>query len=321
MKVIGQYELDPELEQALYAVLAREAAPATLIAGVEAELRSRQRVASIPRFQPLVTQVESSWAGLWSMGAHIAAVALVMFVVFAGGRVVVAPTHVTVQHVELKPFVPMTLSGNKAMGGGGGGGDHELTEASKGHLPKFADKQITPPRLVRNTDPKIPVEPTVVMPKEVKLPDSDLPNVGMPQSPQVALASQGPGSEGGFGVGSHGGMGPGDGNGVGPGDGGGIGGGVMSPGSGVVAPVLLYEVDPEFSDEARRARYQGICIVALVVDAHGNPTQERVVRPLGMGLDEKALEAVSQYRWKPALYHGKPVAVEMQVVVNFHIMM
>jgi periplasmic protein TonB len=320
MNDIGQYEVDPELEQALYAALAREAAPATLIAGVEAALRQRQITASIPRFQPLNVSVQNSWAGLWSMGAHIAAAALVAFVVFAGARTVVVPPQLAVQHVEVKPFVPMTLPGTKAMGGGGGGGDRELTEASKGHLPKFADKQIAPPQLVRNDNPKIPVEPTVVMPKEVKLPDADLPNIGIPQSPQVALASQGQGSSGGFGTGSHGGMGPGDGGGIGPGSGGGTGGGVMSPGGGVVPPVLLNWVNPEFSDEARRAKYQGVCIVSLIVDEHGNPTHERIERSLGMGLDEKALEAVSQYRWKPALYKGKPVPVAMSVVVNFHIM-
>jgi protein TonB len=60
--------------------------------------------------------------------------------------------------------------------------------------------------------------------------------------------------------------------------------------------------------------------VSLVVDEHGNPTRIRVTRSLGMGLDEKAVEAVEQYRWKPAYYHGRPVAVEMTVVVNFHIM-
>lgn len=320
MNDVSQYEMDPELEQALYTALAREAAPATLLAGVEAALRQRQVTAAIPRFQPLNVSVHNSWAGLWSMGAHIAAAVLVAFVVFAGARTVVVPAPVAVAPVEVKPFVPMTLPGHQAMGGGGGGGDHELTEASKGHLPKFADRQIAPPQLVRNDNPKIPVEPTVVVPSEVKLPDADLPNIGLPQSPQVALASQGQGSSGGFGTGSRGGMGPGDGNGIGPGSMNGTGGGVMSSGAGVVPPKLIYLVDPEFSDEARRAKYQGVCIVSLIVDEHGNPTNERIERSLGMGLDEKALEAVSQYRWKPAMYHGKPVAVAMSVVVNFHIM-
>jgi TonB family protein len=213
----------------------------------------------------------------------------------------------------------MNLPGKDAMGGGGGGGAHELVEASKGHLPKFADRQLAPPQLVRDDNPKIPVEPTVVMPP-IKLPDADLPNVGMPQSPQVSLASQGPGSNSGFGIGSHGGIGSGDGPGIGPGQDGSTGGGIMHHGAGVSAPVILYSVEPEFSDEARRAKFQGTCLVALVVDEHGNPTQIHVARSIGMGLDEKAVEAVRQYKFKPAFYRGHPVAVEMVVVVNFRIL-
>ena len=69
--------------------------------------------------------------------------------------------------------------------------------------------------------------------------------------------------------------------------------------------------DPEFSDEARRAKYQGVCVVSLIVDAQGNPQRVQVVRHLGMGLDEKAVEAVRQYKFKPATLQGKPVPVEV----------
>ena len=62
----------------------------------------------------------------------------------------------------------------------------------------------------------------------------------------------------------------------------------------VSAPVPLNNVEAEFSDEARRAKYQGVCLISLIVDAQGNPQNPRVVRALGMGLDEKALEAVMQ---------------------------
>jgi TonB family protein len=83
--------------------------------------------------------------------------------------------------------------------------------------------------------------------------------------------------------------------------------------------VLIYAPDPEFSDEARRAKYQGVCVVSLIVDSQGNPQRVRVVRPLGMGLDEKALEAVRQYKFKPAVYQGHPVPVEINIEVNFRI--
>ena len=92
-----------------------------------------------------------------------------------------------------------------------------------------------------------------------------------------------------------------------------------SLGGGVSSPILIYDPDPEFSDEARRAKYQGICLVALVVDSQGNPQQVHVARPLGMGLDEKAVEAVRQYKFKPAIFRGKPVAVAINIEVNFRI--
>ena len=83
--------------------------------------------------------------------------------------------------------------------------------------------------------------------------------------------------------------------------------------------MLVYAPDPEFSDEARRAKYQGVCIIALIVDAQGNPQNVRELRHLGMGLDEKAIEAVRQYRFKPAMYQGHPVAVQMVINVDFHL--
>ena len=95
----------------------------------------------------------------------------------------------------------------------------------------------------------------------------------------------------------------------------------MARGGGdVSAPKLISSVDPEFTDEARRAKYQGIVIVGIIVDAQGNPQNVHVIRAIGYGLDEKAIEAVKQYRFKPAIKQGKgPVPVSMNVVVNFHI--
>lgn len=220
--------------------------------------------------------------------------------------------------VDVKPFIPIAPK-MQAMGGGGGGGVHSPVEASKGHLPEISKHPITPPQLLKVDHPKLPAPPSIMMPNEVKLPNANMPNIGMPNSPQVALASQGGGSGSGFGSGTGGGIGSGNGNGLGPGEGGGYGGGVMRPGGGVSKPVLIYSVDPEFSDEARRAKYQGICVVSLIVDAHGNPQNIQVVRALGMGLDQKAEEAVKQYKFKPAYYHGHPVPVLINVEVNFRI--
>ncbi len=93
----------------------------------------------------------------------------------------------------------------------------------------------------------------------------------------------------------------------------------MHVGNGVQAPKLIYSVDPEFSDEARKAKFQGTSVVALIVDANGLPQNIRVIRALGMGLDEKAVAAVQQYRFKPATFQGHAVPVEIDVEVDFHI--
>ncbi|MGH9588439.1 MAG: energy transducer TonB [Acidobacteriaceae bacterium] len=220
--------------------------------------------------------------------------------------------------IDVKPFIPITPK-MQPMGGGGGGGVHSPIEASKGHLPEMSKHPIAPPQLLKVDHPKLPAPPSIMMLSHVKLPDANMPNIGMPNSPQVALASQGGGSGSGFGSGSGGGLGSGNGNGLGPGSGGNTGGGVMRPGGGVSAPVLLHYVDPEFSDEARRAKYQGICVVSLIVDKNGDPQNIQIVRALGMGLDQKAEEAVRQYKFKPAYYHGHAVPVLINVEVNFRI--
>ena len=118
---------------------------------------------------------------------------------------------------------------------------------------------------LRIDHPKLGVEPT----ETVNIPDNNkLPNMGMAQSQQVALASQGRGSGSGFGQGMGGGIGAGRGSGVGPGSGGGYGGGLMSVGGGVIAPVVIHPVEPEFTDDARRANYQGIVSIKLLSLIH-----------------------------------------------------
>jgi len=122
-----------------------------------------------------------------------------------------------------------------------------------------------------------------------------------------------------MGNGSGTGIGGGNGNGVGPGSGGNAGGGVMHIGGGISSPVVIHEVDPEFSEEARKAKFAGNVEVYLWVDEAGNPSHVRVVRGVGMGLDERAEEAVRQYKFKPAMRDGKPVKVDLYIDVNFQI--
>lgn len=90
-------------------------------------------------------------------------------------------------------------------------------------------------------------------------------------------------------------------------------------GGDVSAPVLVYSVDAEFTQKAKRAKHEGVSIVSCIVDSSGMPQQVHTIQRLGMGLDEKALEAVRQYRFKPSMLHGEPVAVEITIEVNFHI--
>ena len=93
----------------------------------------------------------------------------------------------------------------------------------------------------------------------------------------------------------------------------------MSVGGGVSAPQVLNSVEPQFTEDARRADFQGSAAIQLIVDAQGNPQNLRVLRHLGMGLDQMALDAVRQYKFKPAMYQGHPVAVQMVIEVDFHL--
>jgi TonB family protein len=90
-------------------------------------------------------------------------------------------------------------------------------------------------------------------------------------------------------------------------------------GGSVSAPVVVHSVVPEFTDEARKAKYQGAVIVSIIVDAQGMPRNVHVTRPLGMGLDQKAIEAVMKFRFKPAMKDGKPVPVQVSIEINFRL--
>jgi protein TonB len=195
---------------------------------------------------------------------------------------------------------------------GGGGGQRGPTPVVKGHLPKFAETQITPPKAPPLEQPKIQMpEPTIQVQPDLKMANNNMPNIGMPNSPVVGTGSMGNGQGSG--------LGSGNGSGLGPGTGGNYGGGLEKIGGGVSTPVPIYTVEPEFSEEARKAKFMGVVLVNLIVDANGRPQNVHTLRGVGMGLDEKAVEAVKQYKFRPAMKNGKPVAVELNVEVNFQI--
>jgi TonB family protein len=94
---------------------------------------------------------------------------------------------------------------------------------------------------------------------------------------------------------------------------------VVRIGRGVTAPRVIHQTEPAFSDQAREAKYQGVVVVSLIVDKTGRPRNIRIVRPLGLGLDQKAVETISTWQFDPAKKDGEPVDVVINVEVNFHL--
>jgi len=252
-----------------------------------------------------------------SVGFNVIILALVVF--FGGRRIAeeVAKTELTPLDVGSADLITPKMK--SVAGGGGGGGSNDIIPASKGKLPKLEPTPIAPPQVPKIERPTLPMDAAIAIQKEIQLPTNPMPNIGVTSSPNVTLASNGTGSSGGMGSGDHGGLGSGSGGGYGPGSGGNFGGGVESIGGDVSAPKCIYQPEAEFSEEARRAKYQGAVLVTLIVDKDGNAQDVRVLRPIGYGLDEQAVKAVRLYKFKPANKVGKgPVAVRLNYLVNFH---
>ncbi len=223
--------------------------------------------------------------------------------------------------VDISPYLAQLRNqGAQDSGGGGGGGQNMPTPPSQGRLPRFDQQQITPPTpVIRNPDPILSAEPTVVLDPNTSIAQLDTNLFGDPLS-NIGLPSAGGGTGGGIGTGRGGGIGSGTGAGVGPGSGGGIGGGVFRVGGGVSAPRLTRKVEPEYSEEARKAKYSGVVVLAVEVWPDGKAHNVRVVRSLGLGLDEKAIEAVQAWEFVPGRKDGAPVKVAAQIEVNFRLL-
>ena len=252
-----------------------------------------------------------------STAIHILALAAIIGATYLGRKMIeVAKPKETVLLIAPDDLPVLPASATKS-GGGGGGGDRDKLQASSGRLPTQSRQQIVPPMVVqRNPNPKLEVPPTIVAPT---LPQPSLADLGDPLSHLPSVPSNGTGSGGGIGSGSGGGVGSGEGPGFGPGHGGGAGGGAYRVGGGVSAPKAIYSPDPEYSEEARKAKYQGTCVLWLVVGPDGKARDIRVARTLGLGLDEKAIEAVKNWRFEPGMKDGKPVATQVNVEVTFRL--
>jgi len=205
------------------------------------------------------------------------------------------------------PPKPVTPKPNQ----GGGGGARSPLPPVKAELPKPAPKQFVPP-LVTIAHPALVMDASLIAP-----PDAWAAPTGAIGNPLGQIG-------GGGGFGSGGGIGNGKGNGIGNGNGsgagGGNGGGVYAVGNGTTAPSILSKVDPEYSEEARKAKYSGAVYLSIVVNTDGKAEQITVTKSLGMGLDEKAIEAVKQWRFLPGKNKGVPVKVKAQIEVNFRLL-
>ena len=206
--------------------------------------------------------------------------------------------------------LPLIFSGRN----GGGGGNHDPLPAMHGNIPKASlDPQLAPPTVTLPKEPpKLPAPETVTVSPDVALPQGG--QIGDPMS-KFSLLSNGPGGRTGIGTGCCDGIGPSTGPGVGDGP-----PGIYPAGKlGVTVPQVIFNPEPSFSDEARKAKAQGIVMLLLVVGKDGRTYDIRVGQSLGMGLDEKAIEAVNRWRFRPATLNGQPVATQIAVQVDFHL--
>jgi TonB family protein len=207
-------------------------------------------------------------------------------------------------------------------GGGGGGGNKMEAPPRQAELPG-KDKITVPvekPPAVEPPKPKEeepdPAEQLSIPAKLLASAENSTPGIidAGPPTP-----SQGAGVGGGAGTGAGSGIGPGSGSGLGPGSGGGTGGGVYQPGNGVTAPIATYVPKPQYTADAMRARIQGTVWVECVVATNGTCTDTRVVRSLDptFGLDQEALKAARQFRFRPGIRQGEPVAVLVTIELSF----
>jgi periplasmic protein TonB len=165
------------------------------------------------------------------------------------------------------------------------GGSNDLTAPIRGRLPDFERTPLTPPQVPLLLHPELSIDSAIAVEPDIKLPDSpSIPNIGVLSSPNVSLVSNGPGNHDSIGAGTDGGFGPGAGIGLGPGGNLDMGTGTYTPGGGISNPIPIVTPQAEFSDEARRSKYQGICMISIIVDTHGIPQNHVLFAPSGWGL-------------------------------------
>ena len=233
-----------------------------------------------------------------------------------------------------RPADPMRLVfvATPGPGGGGGGGGHLQKAAPPKALRQGRSRIASPIPERREPKPLRPIPappepaPTPVLEAEplpaviapiVAAPADTRTRPGVLQRTTAENDSRGPGSGSGAGTGTGTGLGQGDGSGVGPGSGGGTGGGPYRPGSGIEPPRLLREVKADYTEDARQRGVSGDVVLEIVVRRDGTVGDVKVLQGLGGGLNDRAVQAVRQWRFTPARRQGAPVDVIVEVAVEF----
>jgi periplasmic protein TonB len=255
------------------------------------------------------------WTQVISMGLHAGIFALVIFVplFWHFSKPIQAKSNVDVVPLDISPYVTKLPAGATKAGGGGGANDHTMTPVNKGKLPKFKWTQFTPPQVkIQNPNPKLAMDPALLGPPDLKVPS---PNMSTYGDPLASAYSDSLGHGNGTGIGS------GTGGGLGPGEGGGTGGGAFRAGvNGVGVPICLYCPIPQYSDEARKAKYQGNVVLDVTITPDGRAIEIRIVKDPGLGLGDRAIEAVKGWKFKPAVGpSGKIVPVRVNIEVTFRL--
>jgi periplasmic protein TonB len=255
------------------------------------------------------------WTQGISIGLHVLLIALIVVPLFT--RVLPpsteAKTKTDVALLDISPYMPKLPPGAKPAGGGGGANDHTTAPVNRGKLPKFQWTQFTPPQVkIQNPSPKLPMDPSLLGPPDLKVANINAPTFGDPLANGVSES---------LGHGNGTGIGSGSGGGLGPGEGGGTGGGAFRAGvNGVGMPLCVYCPEPAYSDEARKAKYQGAVVVLVIINLDGRATSIQLIKDPGLGLGEKAVEAVRQWKFKPAIGpNGKPVPTQVPIEVTFRL--
>jgi TonB family protein len=255
-----------------------------------------------------------------SSTAHIALFAALIVVASLG---LGGASAITESRVDQDPLRLVYLAMPGEGGGGGGGGLKQLKPPPKAQRKgtNHIDSPVpAPPPPPAPEPPKADPPPP---PEPVKAPVAEVAASPETKDGQIAPAppspSRGPGDQGGVGTGAGTGIGQGTGPGIGEGDGGGTGGGPFRPGSGVEPPSIRHEVKPDYTEDARRRNIRGDVLMEIVVKRDGTVGDVHVLRGLGYGLEDRAVEAVKQWTFNPATRKGVPVDVLVEVAMEFRL--